>query len=57
MSEIGEARDRLLERAVVRLLAKGTTEAEARALAERALAAPPRLPIPTIEELGEEPEG
>ena len=51
VSEIDEVRDRLLEWAVARLLAEGKTEAEARALAERALASPPSFPIPTIEEL------
>ena len=56
MSEIDEVRDRLLERAVARLLAEGKTEAEARALAERALAAPPSFTIPTIAELAEKSE-
>ncbi len=55
MSEIDEVRDRLLERAVARLLAEGETEAEARLGGTRPGGAP-ALPHPALEELDGEPD-
>lgn len=57
VTEIDAVRKLMLERAVARLRAEGKTEAEARAFAEEALAAPPRFPIPAIEGLGDPERG